>query len=730
MAAAITQSVGNYVSLDTYVTDPGASVLNTLETIDATDVANSSTCYVKNTDKLWRWYEDSIAAPSATVVEPLNWTLPAGRWIEIAGGAPGQVYNQFLQYQPINTNLTPIYPGAIALPQQGTVQFIGVDAANSGVSPVGTSTFYWYYQQVWYQAIGGSPVLQDKQPRLLFKASSESFTNSPMNVSDDPVNRFTIVTIYKPDYQTVRYSGSDFHDPVLKFEGSAVSSVTSVGGVTTVTVAAGGLQSVLDYTALTALDDMSLDNGTRLLVVSVQDVFALNQTSTLTVNNQTVVATNSGVGRWLRMFVPSLVWANQSNWFVDSLNGDDENTGLTALTALKTFREFAYRINPLENIIVPMAVQIVRDLGAGDAINLEVSFTDSGALFISGTPTIVESGSLTAFQATNTATNTECNIIKAAGTWPLAGIMTITDAGVTYTASIARVSGTTADITNPYNAATDTPAGTLSPTSTYQVLSYPFVKMEQFIYQQGGTFDSKIRILGLDIEFASSFGAATITGVGIVENCRFTHNGSIQYLNMVNSYFVNCVFLGYTSNLLYFSGSNATENCYVQNCLFKTCKAIFYSGQCNVVGCTWQSPTGSEQMVVGREASVTITSTGLFHSSNPVVSTIYSVKVLGELRVGNTGNAAYTGIYGHSHGVAVAVVGVGSVLSYQAAASLQIDATSAQLKMSTTTSNSYPVASFTPQALTTWAGLAAAPFAGSAIQRETGSLVTPAFVYY
>ena len=59
-------------------------------------------------------------------------------------------------------------------------------------------------------------------------------------------------------------------------------------------------------------------------------------------------------------------WAQQSAWFIDPAAGDDQNTGLTNVTALATWAEFARR---MPYVIRDLTITILTSLGANDPIS-------------------------------------------------------------------------------------------------------------------------------------------------------------------------------------------------------------------------------------------------------------------------------------------------------------------------------------------------------------------------
>jgi hypothetical protein len=239
----LVQTAGSYVCQYTYVTDnpPASNELNSLEGIEVQSLAESSNCVVRDTDKTWRWYGNSVTAPGPTVVLPLGQPLGTpGRWEELASANPFSTYYQTLQYLPVNSVITPPVGAAVSLVQQNTALFVNVEGANTGISPTGISVLYFYYQQVWYRPLaGGAPVLQTKRPRLQFRVAASSISNGPANVTDDATNEMTVLTIYNPYYQTVKYGANTYNDGTLEFTGTAVASVSSAGGITTVDLSGG-----------------------------------------------------------------------------------------------------------------------------------------------------------------------------------------------------------------------------------------------------------------------------------------------------------------------------------------------------------------------------------------------------------------------------------------------------------------------------------------------------------
>jgi hypothetical protein len=77
--------------------------LNSLEGIDTASIPNRSICYVRENERLYRWFQESVAAPAPPdVVQPnFGGVLQPGRWIiEPSGGLDGSNGAQILNFVP------------------------------------------------------------------------------------------------------------------------------------------------------------------------------------------------------------------------------------------------------------------------------------------------------------------------------------------------------------------------------------------------------------------------------------------------------------------------------------------------------------------------------------------------------------------------------------------------------------------------------------------------------
>jgi hypothetical protein len=148
-------------------------------------------------------------------------------------------------------------------------------------------------------------------------------------------------------------------------------------------------------------DDAFLD-GEVAYVSSVRRYFQIvRQDPSLVANGSTIVATFSGNGFWVALDFQSLAWSYQPTWYIDSVNGNDENDGSTALTALQTWDEFTRRVSI---VAVAMTVNILAAVGQSivgtfKPANIVASLT------IQGVPTVLASSTVTTFVDPVPATN-------------------------------------------------------------------------------------------------------------------------------------------------------------------------------------------------------------------------------------------------------------------------------------------------------------------------------------
>lgn len=115
--------------------------------------------------------------------------------------------------------------------------------------------------------------------------------------------------------------------------------------------------------------------------------------------------------------------AAQTAWFVDPLNGDDTNDGLTPTTAIQTRRQLADRLRyPLILSAPIVTVTVLNDVPAGDPFDMDLSTHPVGVpqVQIRGQSTTLLTTTLSAVQTENQTTNQRF-AITAPVDWSTAG---------------------------------------------------------------------------------------------------------------------------------------------------------------------------------------------------------------------------------------------------------------------------------------------------------------------
>ena len=184
----------------------------------------------------------------------------------------------------------------------------------------------------------------------------------------------------------------------------------------------GTMLTVASMAALTMVDEVPLDDGTMAAMLTLMCPWELRKTGTDAPNGITIIATNSGVGRWYRMPVGNALWQRNTAWYIDEVGGGDEATGLTAGAPLKTFDEIRRRLcgQVASNLVI--YVYLLSDISL--PIVIDMSLQES-ILIIQGTRTKIYDGSATAYQAYNTGTNKVGEITDAAipVSWTASGLV-------------------------------------------------------------------------------------------------------------------------------------------------------------------------------------------------------------------------------------------------------------------------------------------------------------------
>lgn len=204
--------------------------------------------------------------------------------------------------------------------------------------------------------------------------------------------------------------------------------------------------TVATIDALADIHVAELEDGCWAFVDSVRAYFALLKNSGAVADGITIIQPNVGSpiagaagARWFRQAtVDDSAWLDQPEWHINAVTGNDENSGATTLTAIKTWAELRRRLGqgPITHTTL---VFIDADLPADDPMiidfELDVSFPDF--LGIIGQQTLLHAGTFTAVASYNPAGNTAGSVTDAAlpVSWTASGLLgkliLLTDRAVT-----------------------------------------------------------------------------------------------------------------------------------------------------------------------------------------------------------------------------------------------------------------------------------------------------------
>lgn len=145
---------------------------------------------------------------------------------------------------------------------------------------------------------------------------------------------------------------------------------------------------VENLASVTALDDKKLSDGQKAIPGTICQPYALSKDSDADVDGITVLATLSGVGRWLRTLVAVAKWTYKKAWGLDSVDGNDENSGDDEDgKRLKHAAEFCRRVirGRLPGADITYDVHATNDIAEDDAwmpnMAIDPVFTD-GRVFV------------------------------------------------------------------------------------------------------------------------------------------------------------------------------------------------------------------------------------------------------------------------------------------------------------------------------------------------------------
>lgn len=175
---------------------------------------------------------------------------------------------------------------------------------------------------------------------------------------------------------------------------------------------------------LKTVEPSAIASGTMTFVATVRDSYYYDASSTLTADDITVIAPDTGSGRWIRMNLGNETWRRQATWFIDSTYGHDEADGTTAETAIQTHAELKRRWGPGRALLQPsgdtVEITILGDLPASDPIEFDLEVHGNTLVRYRGatTPTNIvvdDVRNLDAASQTLTAIFTETDLLSYVG---------------------------------------------------------------------------------------------------------------------------------------------------------------------------------------------------------------------------------------------------------------------------------------------------------------------------
>jgi len=182
---------------------------------------------------------------------------------------------------------------------------------------------------------------------------------------------------------------------------------------------------VANLATLALVNDALYNNGTRVFVNTLKDIYVLDKSATQGSNGNTIVSTLSGSGRWFREIIKNPAWSWQPNWYVDASIGNDENDGYTSLTPVKSLSEIGRRLGRGGQSYA-YNVYMLTDQDPNDIPVFDFSLRDgysNGAvaprtrLLIKGTRTTLTSGTISATNDWLPSSNRSTEVTATGITW-------------------------------------------------------------------------------------------------------------------------------------------------------------------------------------------------------------------------------------------------------------------------------------------------------------------------
>lgn len=170
-------------------------------------------------------------------------------------------------------------------------------------------------------------------------------------------------------------------------------------------VDSGQFASVANGAALSALDITAIPEGTSIYVLTYKARFTLDKTTTRTADPDRVLASPSPTSWWIRSEGSGdPFWQSQAAWYIDPSvlhGGSDENDGLTSGTPIKSIAEWRRRVKGARYTSDVVIRVLSASTNSDDGLFYGFTTTDQALtkVVLLGVPTLVFSGTITAYQA-------------------------------------------------------------------------------------------------------------------------------------------------------------------------------------------------------------------------------------------------------------------------------------------------------------------------------------------
>lgn len=318
---------------------------------------------------------------------------------------------------------------------------------------------------------------------------------------------------------------------------------------------------VANVAELLALSGEDLLDGTEVYVQTLKDWFVLDKSSAVTTESLNIENALDG-GQWIRKLKPSQFWARQTNFYLDPINGDDENVGTEAVLALQTVAEFKRRIlsriHETNNSLYELTCHILNDVTEDISIecNWTTSLTASQLVTFDGYlgSIVAANGTVSARTVANPSTNQEFTI-TAPLTWSehlgKIGLITSGPREGTRFSIIKDLGGNQVQISQPGNEF-DFTSSTIEVGDTFQILELPQFGNTVTLSGPGGVI---LKFLNLGSDGGVDFNANNSYLVADACTCHDMYLDYGIYMDVLNSSILNSINVLNNSRLGLFNSS-------------------------------------------------------------------------------------------------------------------------------------------------------------------------------